>query len=319
MPQIMSTPTPPPPSARTPFWNGVFPAVTTQMFSDGDIDVASTMRHVEVLVASGVTGIVILGSLGENQALTPDEKRELVAVTVATIAGRVPVLAGTAEPSTAAACAFARDCAQLGVSGLMLMPPMIYRSPDRAETAAFLRTVADASALPIMLYNNPISYGHDIAPEMLGELADESRFVAVKESSGDPRRITDIRNLLGDRYALFTGVDDLLLESAVAGIDGWVAGSGIAFPRENQLLWELTRRGAWEAARAFYRWFAPLLHLDTHPKFVQNIKLAVQERGLGAEWVRPPRLPLAGEERARVLGVIGHAVAHRPDLDALAL
>ena len=304
-------------TAHQPVWSGVFPAVTTQMRPDGEIDAAATMHHIEVLLRSGVAGMVVLGSLGENQSLTADEKLALVAMTVSTIAGRVPVLAGAAEASTERACAFARECAQLGVSGLMLMPPMIYRSPDRAETAAYLRTVAHASSLPIMLYNNPISYGHDLAPETLAELADEPRFVAVKESSGDPRRVTDIRNLVGNRYALFTGVDDLLLESAIAGIDGWVAGSGIAFPQENQRLWELTRAGEWDAARKLYRWFAPLLHLDTHPKFVQNIKLAVQECGLGAEWVRAPRLPLAGAERARVLQVISDAIAHRPEPLAL--
>jgi len=305
-------------AAPQPFWNGVFPAVTTQMHRDGEIDLAGTMRHIETLMESGVTGIVVLGSLGENQSLTADEKRTVVAAAAATVRGRVPVLAGAAETSTEEACRFAEEAAQFGATGLMLMPPMVYRSPDRAETAAYLRAVAQASPLSIMLYNNPISYGHDIPPEMLMELSDEPRFVAVKESSGDPRRITDIRNLAGDRYALFTGVDDLLLESAIAGIDGWVAGSGIAFPRENQLLWELTRRGAWDRARLLYRWFAPLLHLDTHPKFVQNIKLAVQECGLGAEWVRPPRLPLTGEERARVLRVIRDALDHRPDLAALA-
>lgn len=304
-------------AVHEPFWSGVFPAVTTQMQPDGEIDFAATMRHIDALIASGVAGIVVLGSLGENQSLTADEKSELVAITVATIAGRVPVIAGTAETSTDMACRFAQECAQFGVSGLMLMPPMVYRSPDRAETITYFRTVADASPLPIMLYNNPISYGHDISPEMLGQLAEEPQFVAVKESSGDPRRITDIRNLLGDRYALFTGVDDLLLESAIAGIDGWVAGSGIAFPHENQRLWELTRRGAWDAARTLYRWFVPLLHLDTNPKFVQNIKLAVQECGLGAEWVRAPRLPLAGGERARVLRVIHDALATRPDLSTL--
>ena len=288
------------------------------MRPDGSIDPAATMHHVEVLLRSGVAGMVLLGSLGENQSLRTDEKLALVATTVATLGGRVPVLVGTAETSTESACSFARECADLGVSGLMLMPPMIYRSPDRAETAAYLRTVAQATSLPIMLYNNPISYGHDLAPEMLAALADEPQFVAVKESSGDPRRITDIRNLVGDRYALFTGVDDLLLESAIAGIDGWVAGSGIAFPEENQRLWELTRAGGWEAARTLYRWFAPLLHLDTHPKFVQNIKLAVQECGLGAEWVRAPRRPLAGAERAQVLHVIRNAIAHRPDLSTLA-
>jgi 4-hydroxy-tetrahydrodipicolinate synthase len=163
-----------------------------------------------------------------------------------------------------------------------------------------------------MIYNNPISYGNDITPEMLAELADVQSFVALKESSGDVRRITDLHNAVGDRFAIFTGVDDLALEASILGIDGWVAGSGIAFPRENQRFWELTRAGRWEEARELYRWFTPLLHLDTHTKFVQYIKLAVQESGLGHEWVRPPRLPLAGEERRRILRIIHTAMEGRP-------
>jgi 1-pyrroline-4-hydroxy-2-carboxylate deaminase len=163
-----------------------------------------------------------------------------------------------------------------------------------------------------MIYNNPISYGNDLTPTLFAELADQNNFVALKESSGDTRRITDLHKTVGDRYAIFTGVDDLVLECAILGIDGWVAGSGIAFPAENQYFWELTRRGDWPQAREVYRWFTPLLHLDTHPKFVQYIKLAVQESGLGAEWTRPPRLPLAGEERRQILKVIRDAIAKRP-------
>jgi len=163
-----------------------------------------------------------------------------------------------------------------------------------------------------MIYNNPLSYANDITPALFAELADEKNFVALKESSGDTRRITDLHNTVGDRYAIFTGVDDLVLESAIIGIDGWVAGSGIAFPHENQYLWDLMGRGEWEKARDLYRWFTPLLHLDTHPKFVQYIKLAVQECGLGSEWVRAPRLPLNGAERTRVLKVIHDGISHRP-------
>jgi 4-hydroxy-tetrahydrodipicolinate synthase len=165
-----------------------------------------------------------------------------------------------------------------------------------------------------MIYNNPISYANDITPEMFAELGRVKNFVALKESSGDVRRITDLHNVCGDRYALFTGVDDLVLEAAILGIDGWVAGTGIAFPRENQHLWDLTRRGDWDAAREIYRWFTPLLHLDVHPKFVQYIKLAVQECGLGTEWVRAPRLPLTGRERKRVLNIIHDGIRNRPRL-----
>jgi 1-pyrroline-4-hydroxy-2-carboxylate deaminase len=168
--------------------------------------------------------------------------------------------------------------------------------------------------LPIMLYNNPISYGNDITPEMFARLSEEKRFVAIKESSGNVRRITDLHNTVGDRYAIFTGVDDLALEASILGIDGWVAGTGIAFPDENQYFWDLTRAGEWEQAREIYRWFTPLLHLDTHPKFVQYIKLALQECGLGAEWVRPPRLPLVGEERKQVLRIIRAGIENRPKI-----
>jgi 1-pyrroline-4-hydroxy-2-carboxylate deaminase len=174
------------------------------------------------------------------------------------------------------------------------------------------RATAKATGLPIMLYNNPISYANDITPEMFYELSDVKNFVALKESTGNTRRITDLHNLVGARFAIFTGVDDLVLESAVLGIDGWVAGSGIAFPKENQYFWDLTRQCKWEEARLLYRWFTPLLHLDTHVKFVQYIKLAVQEAGLGSEWVRAPRLPLAGAERKQILGIIHEGIRSRP-------
>lgn len=299
-----------------PTWQGVFPAVTTQMKKDGALDLDATARHLEVLIDSGVNGLIMLGSLGENQSLDADEKRRVIELAVKVARGRLPVLGGVAETSTGAAARFARQCEQLGVDGLMLMPPMVYRSPDARETLAYLRTVARATGLPIMIYNNPISYGHDITPEMFAALASQKNFVALKESSANTRRITDLRLRVGDRFALFTGVDDLVLESAILGIDGWVAGVGLAFPRENQFFWALTRRGEWEQARALYRWFTPLLHLDVHPKFVQYIKLALQECGLGAEWVRPPRLPLAGAERRRILKIIREGIEHRPRLPA---
>lgn len=295
-------------------WSGVFPAVTTQLKPDQALDLDATSRHLETLIESGVTGLIMLGSLGENQSLEPEEKRQVIERAVKVANGRLPVLSGVAENSTAAACRYVRDCEKLGANGFMLMPAMVYKSPDSRETLAHFRTVAKATALPIMIYNNPISYGNDITPKLFAELAEVESFVALKESSGDPRRITDLRNTVGNRYAIFTGVDDLLLEAAILGIDGWVAGVGLAFPRENQYLWELTRRGEWERAREVYRWFTPLLHLDTHPKFVQYIKLAVQECGLGAEWVRAPRLPLAGEERTEILKIIHRGMAMRPKI-----
>jgi 4-hydroxy-tetrahydrodipicolinate synthase len=296
---------------KKPYWSGVFPAITTQLHRDQSLDLDASARHVEALITSGIAGIVFLGSLGENQALLPQEKRRLIEAMLAVVDGRVPALSGVAESSTAAACSYVRDLEELGVDGFMLMPPMLYKG-DTHETMAHFRATAKATGLPIMIYNNPISYANDITPEMFAELADEKNFVALKESSGNTRRITDLHNTVGDRYAIFTGVDDLALESAIVGIDGWVAGSGIAFPEENQYFWELTRRGQWDEAREIYRWFTPLLHLDTHTKFVQYIKLAVQECSLGEEWVRAPRLPLAGEERKQVLKIIHDGIASRP-------
>ncbi len=295
-----------------PHWSGVFPAITTQLHKDGSLDLPATAAHAEALIQSGITGLVFLGSLGENQALTAEEKRAVLADMVEAVDGRVTVLSGVAETSLAEACRFVRDGEKLGLDGFMLMPPMAYKSPDVAESLHHFRTVAKATGLPIMIYNNPLSYGHDLTPELFAKLATQKNFVALKESSGNTRRITDLHNTVGDRYAIFTGVDDLALESAILGIDGWVAGSGIAFPAENQYFWELTRAGQWDKAREIYRWFAPLLHLDTHPKFVQYIKLAVQECGLGKEWTRAPRLPLTGAERKAVLKIIHDGIASRP-------
>ena len=299
---------------KKPFWSGVFPAITTQMTKDGALDLEATARHAEALIDSGVNGLIFLGSLGENQSLTPDEKRRVIEAVVQAVNGRVEVLSGVAESSVTEAVRYVRDGERLGLDGFMLMPPMIYKSPDPRESLHHFRTVAAGTGLPIMIYNNPISYGHDITPELFAELSTTKNFVALKESSGNTRRITDIQNLLGDRYAVFTGVDDLALESSILGIDGWVAGSGIAFPQENQYFWELTRAGKWDEAREIYRWFTPLLHLDTHPKFVQYIKLAVQECGLGAEWTRAPRLPLAGVERKQILQIIHDGIERRPKL-----
>jgi 4-hydroxy-tetrahydrodipicolinate synthase len=296
-----------------PYWSGVFPAITTQMHKDGSLDLDATAAHADALIKSGVNGIIFLGSLGENQPMTGEEKRRVIEVMIQAVNRRVPVLSGVAETSTAEAIRYVRDVEKLGADGVMLMPTMLYKgAPD--ETLAHFRTVAKSTGLPIMIYNNPISYANDITPELFAQLANQKNFVALKESSGDVRRITDLRNTVGDRYAIFTGVDDLALEASILGIDGWVAGSGIAFPAENQYFWELTRRGEWNKAREIYRWFTPLLHLDVSTKFVQYIKLAVQECGLGKEWVRAPRLPLKGEERKRILKIIHDGIANRPKI-----
>lgn len=293
-------------------WTGVFPAITTQMHRDGSLDLEATAAHAEVLIQSGIRGLIFLGSLGENQMLSAAEKRLVMQEMVRAVKGRIPVVTGVAETSTAEAAAYVQDCEAAGVDGYMLMPAMCYKTPDPEETLTHFRTVAGATGLPIMIYNNPISYGNDITPEMFATLAEVKNFVALKESSGNTRRITDLRNTVGDRYAIFTGVDDLALESAVLGIDGWVAGTGIAFPKQNQHLWDLMQAGRWQEAVAIYRWFTPLLHLDVHIKFVQYIKLCVQECGLGKEWTRAPRLPLSGAEREAVLKVIHEGIAGAP-------
>lgn len=294
-------------------WRGVFPAVTTQFKQDLSLNLDCTAAHIEALIDSGVAGLVMLGSLGENVTLTNEEKREVVRCAISTAAGRVPVLSGIAELSTDAAVGWVREVEELGAQGAMVMPCMAFR-PDRAETLAHYRTVAKETSLPLIVYNNPVSYHADVTPEMFGDLASEANLVAIKESSGDVRRITDIINAVGDRYILFAGVDDLALESVLLGATGWIAGIGLAFPKENQRLWELATAGEWDKARQLYRWYSPLLHLDVGLKFVQNIKLAIQEVGLGREWVRLPRLPLRGEERDRVLGIIRKGIETRPHL-----
>lgn len=292
-------------------WHGVFPAVTTQFRSDQSLDLAATAAHIEQLIAAGVHGLIMLGTVGENCSLEYQEKIEVLKAAVRQAEGRVPVLSGVAECTTALGCRYAADAQKAGASGLMVLPAMVYKSDPR-ETIAHFRAVAKASDLPIMCYNNPVSYGVDITPAMFADMADEARFVAIKESSENVRRITDLANACSDRYQLLCGVDDLVLESIVLGATGWVSGLVNAFPAENRLLWDLATAGRLAEARAVYRWYTPLLHLDTHVKLVQYIKLAMAETGLGSETVRAPRLPLVGEERERILAIIRQAIKTRP-------
>lgn len=292
-------------------WKGVFPAAVTHFKPDQSLDLPATLRHIDVMIREGIHGLIVLGTVGENCSLEPDEKREVLKATVAHVAGRVPVLSGVAESSTARACRFAEDAQKFGLNGLMVLPAMVYKS-DPYETMAHFRAVARASELPIMCYNNPVSYSVDITPAMFLELADEPRFVAIKESSDNVRRITDIKNICGDRYTLFCGVDDLILESMLLGVDGWVSGLVNAFPAENRLLWDLAVAGKYQEALKVYRWYTPLLHLDTHVKLVQYIKLAVQECGYGSELTRAPRLPLVGRERESTVALIRQSIATRP-------
>lgn len=294
-------------------WTGVFPAIVTQFRQDQSLDLEATAAHCEALITSGISGLIVCGSLGENQCMDPDEKRAVVRTAVETARGRIPVLSGVAEMSTRAGLRYMADCEQVGAAGFMIMPAMVYKA-DAREAVHYFRTMAKGTSKPWMLYNNPVAYPVDITPEIFIELADIPNLHAIKESSANTRRITELRNAVGNRYQLFTGVDDLMLESAILGIDGWVAGSGIAFPKENQRLWDLARAGRWDEARALYRWTQPLMKLDTHTHFVQYIKLLCQEAGLGKEWVREPRLPIAGQEREQVLKIIRDSFAKRPAL-----
>jgi 4-hydroxy-tetrahydrodipicolinate synthase len=292
-------------------WQGIFPAATTHFHPDQSLDIAGTLRHVDAMLAAGMHGMIMLGTVGENCSLEYREKLDVLRATVEHVGRRVPVLTGVAECTTALACRFAADAKKAGVDGLMVLPAMVYKSDPR-ETLAHFRAVARATDLPILVYNNPVSYGVDITPTMFADLADEPSLVAIKESSENVRRITDLNNVCGDRYRLFCGVDDLILESLYLGAVGWVAGLVNAFPRETRLLWDLAVAGKRDEALKVYRWFTPLLHLDTHVKLVHYIKLAVAECGLGSEMLRAPRLPVSGKEREDVLALIRVAQQSRP-------
>ena len=293
-------------------WTGVYTAITTKMDARQEVDLAEVRADVAFQIENGVDGIICCGSIGEASTLTADEKMA-IAGAVKEAAGGRPVLLTVAEDSTRAAAALAERAAAAGMDGLMLLPAMRYVS-DRRETIQHFRTVARATGLPIMVYNNPLAYSVDITPEMFAEMADEKNFVAIKESSGDVRRITDILNTVGDRYDIFTGVDDLALESLMLGAVGWVAGLVCAFPRETVAIHKLVAAGRIPEALEIYRWFMPLLHLDVSLRFVQNVKLAEAIVRGTSTVVRQPRLELQGAERDRVETIVRTALAKRPDL-----
>jgi 1-pyrroline-4-hydroxy-2-carboxylate deaminase len=299
-------------------WSGVFPALTTQFKPDQSLDLEATAKHLDGMIQSGIHGVVLLGSVGENTALEYAEKITVLEELIRVVNGRIPVLTGVAEYTTALACRYSRDAEKAGVDGLMVLPAMVYKADPR-ETLTHFRAVASASGLPVMIYNNPPAYYVDVTPEMFAELATEPTIVAIKESSDNVRRITDLVNLVGDRFILFCGVDDLILEAVMLGATGWISGLVNAFPDENRALWDLASSGRWSEARELYRWYTPLLHLDTRIKLVQYIKLAMAETGLGSEIVRPPRLPIAGAEREQILAIIRHAIENRPALAAAAI
>jgi len=292
-------------------WRGVFPAITTPFDDALAVDATALASHVEWMIGAGCAGIVALGSLGEAPALTTPERLDIVRVCARASGGRVPVVAGVSAYTTSDAVRLARDLADAGADGLMVLPPYVYRG-DWRETCAHLSAVLDATPLSCMLYNNPIAYGTDITPDEMGELAARhANLHAVKESSGDVRRICGIQALVGDRLRILVGMDDAVVESVAVGAVGWIAGLVNALPHESVRLLELALTGRRADAAALYRWFLPLLRLDTVPKFVQHIKLVQQEVGRGHERVRPPRLALQGSERDETLGLIRHALATR--------
>jgi 1-pyrroline-4-hydroxy-2-carboxylate deaminase len=295
-------------------WQGVVPAITTPFKPDLSVDADLLVKQVDALVRAGCTGIVALGSLGEGGSLSLDEKKAVLRLCREALGGRAPLVAGVAAMTTAEAVRLAELAAEQGCGGLMVLPPYVYRG-DWRETRAHFATVIEATSLECMLYNNPIAYGTDVLPEQVLDLAASlPNLVAVKESSADVRRVTSLRALLGDRLALFVGVDDLVLEGVQAGAVGWIAGLADALPAESVRLFDLAAAGRIAEARAIYDWFLPLLRLDTVPKFVQLIKLVQQETGLGSEAVRPPRLPLPPGEREAVVELVRYALAHRPFL-----
>jgi dihydrodipicolinate synthase/N-acetylneuraminate lyase len=295
-------------------WKGVLPAMTTEFKPNLEVDHPFVAKHAQWLIANGCNGIVALGSLGESATLSFGEKVSVLNTCVGALANQAPVVAGIASLSTAEAVELALAAEKTGCSGLMVLPPYVYSS-DWREMKAHLQPVLRATKLPCMLYNNPVSYKTDFLPHQIAELADEHpNLAAVKESSADVRRVTAIKALCGDRLALFVGVDDAIVEGIQAGAVGWIAGLVNAFPRESVALFDYALRGDHKKAAALYKWFLPLLRMDTVPKFVQLIKLVQQETGRGSERVRSPRLVLAGAERKIALETLKYALAHRPKI-----
>jgi 4-hydroxy-tetrahydrodipicolinate synthase len=299
-------------------WEGVFPAVTTQFKSNYDLDIDATAKVIDGLIRDGVSGLIVCGTVGENTSLRRSEKIAVMEAAKDVSRGRVPVIAGIAEFTTAFASEVAKEAERVGLDGVMVMPALVYSSKPH-ETAAHFRGVASATDLPVMVYNNPPIYKNDVTPDILASLADCETIVCFKDSSGDTRRFTDTKNMVGDRFVLFAGLDDVVVESVVLGAAGWVSGMSNAFPQEGETLFRLAKAGRYEEARALYEWFMPLLHLDARPDLVQCIKLCEAIMGRGSELTRPPRLPLSAQERAGVEAVMDKALRHRPALPDVGL
>ncbi|MBI1770496.1 MAG: dihydrodipicolinate synthase family protein [Bacteroidetes bacterium] len=294
-------------------WKGVFPALTTKFTSDDKLDFVMFEKNLKAQLEAGVDGIILGGTLGEASVLTNEEKFSLVKFASEKTTGKVPVVMNIAEGSTREAVRQAAEAEKNGAKGLMMLPPMRYKS-DHRETVAYYKAVASSTNLPIMVYNNPVDYKIEVTLDMFAELAEEKNIQAVKESTRDISNVTRMINRFGDRFKILCGVDTLAMEELVMGAQGWVAGLVCAFPKETVAVYQLVKQGKLDEALKIYRWFLPLLELDIHPKLVQYIKLAEQEAGIGTEHVRAPRLTLAGEERERVLKIIKDGIKSRPNL-----
>jgi 4-hydroxy-tetrahydrodipicolinate synthase len=292
-------------------WRGVFPAITTPFDTRGAVDLDSLADHVRWLADCGCRGIIALGSLGEANTLRLEEKVAILERCRDELAPSIPVVAGVAGMSTAECVALARAAERAGCDGLMVLPPYVYRG-DWRESEAHFSAVIGATGLSCMLYNNPIAYGTDVSAAQMAELARHANLHAVKESSGDVRRVTAVRERLGDRLAIFAGLDDMIVEAAAVGADGWVAGLVNALPEESVRLFELAAAGRMTEALALYHWFLPLLRMDTTPRFVQLIKLVQAAVGRGTPAVRPPRLELVGAELEAARTLIAERLAARP-------
>jgi len=292
-------------------WKGVFPALLTPFTADDRLDLPLFEKNLAAQLQAGVHGIIIGGSLGEASTITEKEKEELTEFSVEYLNGNIPVIVNIAESRTKDAVQQAAHAGKWGADGIMLLPPMRYRTDDR-ETITYFKTVAASTELPIMIYNNPPDYKIDTRPDMFEELVVCQNITALKESSRDVTNLTRMKNRFGDRFKVLCGVDTLAMEELCLGADGWVAGLVCAFPRETVAIYNLVKAGKIAEATKIYRWFMPLLELDIHPKLVQYIKLAAAQTGIGSEYVRAPRLTLAGEERERILKVINDGIAKRP-------
>ncbi|MEI2739580.1 MAG: dihydrodipicolinate synthase family protein [Chitinophagaceae bacterium] len=294
-------------------WKGVFPALTTKFTVNDDLDLPLFEKNLQAQLAAGVEGIILGGTLGEASVLTTEEKEVLVKFAIEKVAGKVPVIINIAEGSTKEALKQAALAKAWGAQGLMLLPPMRYKS-DHRETVTYFKTIADSTGLPVMIYNNPVDYKTEVTLDMFDELQVCKNITAIKESTRDVTNVTRLINRFGNRYKILCGVDTLAMEELVLGADGLVAGLVCAFPAETVAIYKLVKAGKIQEATKIYRWFMPLLELDIHPKLVQYIKLAETQAGIGSEYVRAPRLTLVGEERERVLKIINDGIATRPNL-----